>query len=459
MKDTVSYYDYDDAGNDGWVKDGNTTTSKEDSKPADSSTSTPSVSTPTVSKPEVIKKDFKINGNKISKYKIVVPLKDGDYTTNNAIRVQMLAQLLGIEVRPDSSNASDYEIIVGTTTRARPVFAATDNKYYATVKGNKLYIDGGSADAMGAAIEAVIEKIKAQNSFAETQIVDGKYTGSGLNKGKEMSFLETFDFNMAAGVSEHSGNNPYYNFFNKDPYDWFLEDTSFRSANVWAKNGSLVLDAKGKENVTFGGVTKNVYSGAEIRGRYFTYGYAEIRAKLNVSDGICPAFWLLGNGEKYDKYYEIDVFEGLGTSAINNGNAAKGSMIEHTIANGSKSSLELRSRYEILINGKYVKRTETNDNKLYIKGFLNDGKFHTYAVEWSKDYIYWIYDGVRVMRLKLEDGECATEMCPILTVYSNRNIVDRNWQTGSAAGLTDKQWAEYSSMEVDYIMVTSKAFS
>lgn len=88
----------------------------------------------------------------------------------------------------------------------------------------------------------------------------------------------------------------------------------------------------------------------------------------------------------------------------------------------------------------------------------NDGKFHKYAVEWTEDFIYFLYDDERVMRMQLQEGEFSGAMCPILTIYSGVDVTDGIYHTGSPEDVTDEEWNNSSSFEIEYMKIYSKQF-
>ena len=100
----------------------------------------------------------------------------------------------------------------------------------------------------------------------------------------------------------------------------------------------------------------------------FTHGYAEIRAKVPVGDGLWPAFWLL------NKYYvgpqpEIDVMEIIGENP---------GQVAHTYHWTNAMGLPDKSSH----------RAQGGSGAL---GF-GDG-FHTFGVQWTHDTITWYVDG------------------------------------------------------------------
>lgn len=97
----------------------------------------------------------------------------------------------------------------------------------------------------------------------------------------------------------------------------------------------------------------------------FTYGYAEIRARVPKGKGLWPAFWLAPADTSWPP--ELDVMEFLG------GNPREFHATLHTNESGKHSQVS----HEI----------DTPDLSV---------DFHTYAVRWTANDVTWYFDGNRV---------------------------------------------------------------
>lgn len=167
----------------------------------------------------------------------------------------------------------------------------------------------------------------------------------------------------------------------KGPINWGNEELQYyREENIKLENGMLVITAQ-KEEEKVGG--KSFTSGRiTTRGNFFTlYGYVEARIKLPAVSGMWPAFWMLPQP----------------TSTTQTGNEYGG-----WARNGELDIMEARGRIPTEIDttlhfgGNWPQNTYKS-NKAYLETPITE--WHTYAVDWRKEYIAWIVDGVETFRL------------------------------------------------------------
>jgi len=143
-----------------------------------------------------------------------------------------------------------------------------------------------------------------------------------------------------------------------------------------------------------------------------TYGYFEMRAKLPEGQGMWPAFWLLPTDKSWPP--EIDVMEAFGAP---NGHGEGGADQVHYGAISSDGSQS---------GGNWA----TVPSDIY-------ADYHTYGVDWQRDYITWYFDGQQV-------GQMATPSDMNKPMYMLANLaVGGNWP-GAPAG-------ESGHMDIDYI--------
>lgn len=165
------------------------------------------------------------------------------------------------------------------------------------------------------------------------------------------------------------------------PSNWGNSELQYyREENVKLEDGALVITAQ-KEAEKVGG--KSFTSGRiTTRGNFFTlYGYVEARIKLPAISGMWPAFWMLPQP----------------TSLTQTGNEYGG-----WARNGELDIMEARGRIPTEIDttlhfgGNWPNNTYLS-KKAYLETPITE--WHTYAVDWRKEYIAWIVDGVETFRL------------------------------------------------------------
>ncbi len=118
------------------------------------------------------------------------------------------------------------------------------------------------------------------------------------------------------------------------------------------------------------------YTSAEIESppiTSFPYGAVEASIKLPPGQGLCPAFWMEGDGGNWPQAGEIDILEAPSRGSTPN-----------------DAYFDLHSAWS---------QTDPNDNYQSFEaqstalGDLSTG-FHTYAIIWSNNSIVWTIDGV-----------------------------------------------------------------
>jgi beta-glucanase (GH16 family) len=141
--------------------------------------------------------------------------------------------------------------------------------------------------------------------------------------------------------------------------------------NVEVDDGVVTLEAReesteqdGVELPYTSGMITTAAPGYEERARReFTYGWVEARLRLPAGRGLWPAFWLLPSSQ--ESRPEIDVLEVLGHDP------SRAELHYHYLDDGAEESVGT----DVVVDG------------------LDDGDWHTYAVDWSPGRITWIIDG------------------------------------------------------------------
>lgn len=196
-----------------------------------------------------------------------------------------------------------------------------------------------SLSALLAMLCCIVILPSCQNKTHETFVLPAEY---------KLSFSEEFENGYDENVWAASEDTP-----RKGGY-WNEEQ-------VFTENGNLIIRTEYKENGVKSGYYTGELSWKNIRS---TYGYYEIRCKVDNVRGAWSAFWLMPDNisnmeQKAQDGCEIDIFE-----------SALPFKLQNTLHyDGYKSS------------EKHI--TKLND--------MYDG-FHTYALDWKKDSLKFYYD-------------------------------------------------------------------
>lgn len=206
-------------------------------------------------------------------------------------------------------------------------------------------------------LKSFAETTSSKNSNKMNLVWSDEFDGSEINK-------ENWTYDIGNG---NNGNN---NGWGNNELQYYTD----RSDNARIENGNLIIEAK-KENYN-----GSEYTSARLKSKglqEFTYGKIEARIKLPSGQGIWPAFWMLGQGFTGDESWpycgEIDIME-----HVNNESKVWGTL--HWDNNGSQT----------FGSGMSI------DN-------LDD--YHTYSIEWTKNYIKWYVDDIEYCAADISDIE------------------------------------------------------
>ena len=172
----------------------------------------------------------------------------------------------------------------------------------------------------------------------------------------------------------------------------------------------------------------SAYTSARIttKGRFAQqYGKFEARIKLPIGPGLWPAFWLLGANNDTASWPlcgEIDIMEGRGQEPL----------LNHGSLHGPGYS-----------GGNAVTRTAP----------LADTGFHVYSVEWSKDEINFLIDGVVYEIVKASNLPSGTSWVFDHPFFIILNVAVGGNYVGSPSAAT--QFPQ--TMLVDYVRVYQRA--
>jgi beta-glucanase (GH16 family) len=213
---------------------------------------------------------------------------------------------------------------------------------------------------------------------------------------------------------------------------WYNGELQYYSAdrpeNLRVANGFLTIEARhekldSKRYPDFGG---QEYTSARIfsKGRGWTYGFYEVRAKLPCAPGMWPAIWMIPvDLEKWPDDGEIDIMEQV----------------------GSEPNLIYSTLHTKLFN--HVLKTQRSAQKLVP---TSCSAFHVYQLDWRRNSITIGVDGHGILRVlnNVPGGRAAWPFTTPFQMILNV-AVGGNW--AAAKGIDNAAMPQ--KMEVDYVRV------
>ena len=218
---------------------------------------------------------------------------------------------------------------------------------------------------------------------------------------------------------------------------WFnneIQHYTNKVDNSFVEDGILKIVAK-KESFTDQGTTKQ-FTSARLNSKFaFTYGRAEIRAKLPTGIGTWPAIWMLGkNITENGAYWQTQGFGTTGWPAC-----GEIDIMEHWGDNQDhvSSAIHTPSSFGGTINsgGRYL------DNA--------SEEFHVYSMVWTEDKIAFAVDGI-IHYIYKPPVQNAENWPFDLEQFFLLNV--------AVLPIIDPNFTE-SAMEIDYVRVYQKADS
>ena len=217
---------------------------------------------------------------------------------------------------------------------------------------------------------------------------------------------------------------PGYSLIFEDHFDGNSLDTSKWNMTygvVAVQNSNLVLGGSNLQGGEIRGYQSGVYKFS------FKYGYVEFRSKLadaGSNKGYSNQLWLAQFGDEW----EIDVTE-TSTGPIDNGNNYYG-------INKNNSTYHW---------GNY---SGSKDSK-YNTGLNLSSDYHLYAMEWTPDFVRFLFDGTETLRVTSNDAPITnTDMCLIMGLCA---------RAGSGCWPTTENPTVNAKMYVDYVRVYQKS--
>ncbi len=316
---------------------------------------------------------------KLFKYNIVRARYNVSYMEHSALEElsDYLFEQTGYKVnivKDSLADETEYEIILGETTRGNYKEISDYDTYTITPVDNKVYINGGNTYSRAIAVSEYLKMIKNGEELTET--VTGSYAETV--KGYDDSFYKLTWMDEFDGTA-------------LDTDMWIVTDItsanrrgvlrydgmkSYRlGANVFVEDGKLVEQATYDDKAYYGAYIINNGNMSYWR------GYTEASMKIPYGDGIWTSFWLT-NDEMIevqgDFGVEVNMTECLG------GNHVSPNYHRHITKQGADKGFthtSLDNGYSA-VKGIYLPEGEYFHNQ-----------FHTYGFMWQGDKAFFTFDG------------------------------------------------------------------
>lgn len=241
--------------------------------------------------------------------------------------------------------------------------------------------------------------------------------------------------------------------FNKDgapdPTNWNFENGFVRNhelqyyqpENAWCEKGNLVIEAR-KENKPNPGYVEGsndwrknrpsiTYTSTSMRTmgqRSWQYGRFEMRARIDISAGVWPAWWTLGVSKRWPANGEIDIMEYY-----------RGMLLANIACAGPGKRAEWFSN-----------RFSTDS----LGGEKWSSQFHIWKMDWNEAYIALFLDDVLLNKVPMEklENKDGSGFNP----FKQPHYMLLNVALGGDNGGSVEKTSFPRRMEVDYVRVYQK---
>lgn len=329
--------------------------------------------------------DVKINGTHLGRFKIVRPEYNFSYLSqmqvDELIKTAEIDHAYLLDYCNDVEAVVDYEIIVGTAEREGVEGIGGHDDYKITVKGNKIYLNGGSPQATAMAVSEFAKMLK-KGSITDADSVSGNYaqTIDSYDKSKYYTLswgddFEGTEIDTTKWVVVPDG--PYNQKGMNGRRSIRTDDTQY----VYVKDGCFHIDASHTQNEYIGGM---IYT---YKTMVYKYGYLEMSAILPHGEGFWTALWVDSRGHNFPLQEEngllygseIDVNECFGNATTVAANVHKWPTELGTDADYKHTSLD---------------DAYGNEKKYSLEGGKNfNNEFHTFGLIWDEDEHTFTCDG------------------------------------------------------------------
>lgn len=372
-------------------------------------------------------------------YSYLTAVEMQNFVDNVFERTGYMMSILHDEYTADKP--AQYEIIVGNCEREGVETVSDPDAYKITVKGDRVYINGGSPHALALGVSEFKKLLKGNVTDASSVVGSYKET------------IKNYD--LATTLHKTWGDD-----FNGDKLDfsvWSQPDdmseeglngkTAVRSTHpddVYVRDGKFHICAREDEEFYYGGY---ITTAEHLN---YKYGYVEISAKIPHGIGFWSAFWtattdIVSSTDPKAMLLlrpEVDIMECFGNSVSYAGNMHRWPSKEGSAAGYKHTSLDVSQK---VINDK--KFTSVDKDRV-----LGDD-FHTYGLWWTIEKMEFICDGEVFFTENIDDNEGDIE-CFNHSMYFILSVsVGGANDTAGAITNEDDDWINTNKFIVDYINI------
>ncbi len=391
--------------------------------------------------------DIMVNGENIGRFNIIRPHLNSSYLAHietekviNSVKESTgyILKLLDDEY----TKAGEYEIIIGDTNRADVEKIDDLNEYRITVKGKKVFLNGGSPHATAMAVSE-FGKLLSKGAVTDADSCVGDYNKAIKNYDKSTTYTLTWYDEFEGNTLDTAkwrmmGDDE----FGREGQNGKLSLMSNDPKYVYQKDGHFYIHAQEKEDSYYGGciLTDTTF--------LFRYGYVEMSALC--PDG--PGFWSViyfyqpdhsqagpfaGSNQGYWKP-EIDLNECFGNGRITYFNCHAHTTVKGELANKKHYSFDNPPYNEL-------RKYYCPDDKT----FADD--FHTYGLIWDETQLTMVADGKIHFAYEFSEEYDVDAFVETFLCMKIAFSVARENNNLNINEVTPEQWANSSKMIVDYV--------
>lgn len=241
--------------------------------------------------------DITVNGVPIGRYTVIRQHYNASYLTElelNALIDDAFSRSgYKLQLMHDKyTELSQYEIIVGNCDREGVEKITDCDEYRITVKGDKIYLNGGSAHATALAVAEFKKLFKGNITDSISTL--GSYDQTMAGYDKSVTLYKTFEENF-------DGTEINTNIWRNGEPTWCvaglngkLQRRSSDPNDVYVKDGSFYICAREDDENYYGGIIQTYAT--------YKYGYIEMSSKIPHGTGFWTALYLCTD----DLYSAID---------------------------------------------------------------------------------------------------------------------------------------------------------